>query len=249
MLTLLNNGLLATLLADTDIGPWRYVLLLCAALGVVAVSYLLGSLNGAVILSRRVYGADIREQEQLSADTLGMLAAYGRRAALLTALIDGGKTLLALLFTGFLFGFGYAGIAVSAGQFIGVSGLFVLLGHAAPYWYAYRGGKGMLPLAVLMLVLSPIAAGLTLLCAVLVTLCSRFLSLGIVTAAILYPIVMHGMFAVFFNGAPMPAFTSLSLILIAVLVVFLYRDNLKGISERTEPKITFGKEGRGHDGE
>ena len=55
----------------------------------------------------------------------------------------------------------------------------------------------------------------------------------------LYPVVVTGYIK--FCAAPIPALVSLSTILIAILVVWCHRENLKRISDRTERKISFKK--------
>ena len=84
------------------------------------------------------------------------------------------------------------------------------------------------PFAILFLIFAAIVAG------------SKYVSLGSVTAMILYPIVLRGYFAVaFVEPKPMPGLLSLSTIIIAILVVWSHRENLRRISERKENKLSF----------
>ena len=68
---------------------------------------------------------------------------------------------------------------------------------------------------------------------------SRYVSLGSVTVAILYPVVLHGIFQVQFGF--ISGLVALSSILAAILIVWCHRKNLERISNRTESKISFKK--------
>ena len=69
---------------------------------------------------------------------------------------------------------------------------------------------------------------------------SKYISLGSVCVAVLYPVVLHGYFAVVFER-PMPGLISLASILLAILIVWCHRENLKRISNRTERKTYLRK--------
>jgi glycerol-3-phosphate acyltransferase PlsY len=61
-----------------------------------------------------------------------------------------------------------------------------------------------------------------------------------VCVAVLYPVVLHGYFAVVFE-MPMPGLISVSAIVIACIIVWCHRENLKRIGERTERKTYLRK--------
>ena len=72
---------------------------------------------------------------------------------------------------------------------------------------------------------------------------SKYVSLGSVTVAILYPVVLHGYFTITFSDAQytMPGLIAFSTITLAILIVWCHRGNLQRISNRTERKISFKK--------
>ena len=81
------------------------------------IAYTLGSLNFALILSKKMYGEDIREFGSKNAGTTNMASTYGKKAALLTILGDIGKGIVAVVIGSFLMGAtlgGYFGVAVIA---------------------------------------------------------------------------------------------------------------------------------------
>ena len=69
---------------------------------------------------------------------------------------------------------------------------------------------------------------------------SHYVSLGSVSVAVLYPVVMHGYFTVLFE-IPMDALIALATIILACLIVWCHRGNLKRIRERTEKKTYLRK--------
>jgi acyl phosphate:glycerol-3-phosphate acyltransferase len=101
---------------------------------IIIVSYLIGSVMTGYFVSTMLAGQDIRKMgsQNVGARNAGTL--YGRKAFLLTAIGDGLKGLLAVLFVRLL-GFSIELQAVAL--------LFVLIGHLLPVFLKFHGGKGI----------------------------------------------------------------------------------------------------------
>ncbi len=211
--------------------------------GVMVIAYLLGSINSAIVISRLVYKEDIRTKGSGNAGMTNMLRTYGKNAALLTLAGDLGKTVIALIISALTFGFNYKGGTALGGPMgeCYLAGLFAVLGHIFPIYYKFKGGKGVLVTSTMALVLTPIPFLILFVLFVLVVWMSRYVSLGSVIVAMLYPILLHGFFSVRFNGLTMPPLTAISTITLAIIIVWCHRANLERISNRTENKISFGK--------
>ena len=232
---LLNNGLVAY---GNDA-----LLYFASLLVVLLASYLLGSLNSAIIVSRALYHEDVRTKGSGNAGLTNMLRNYGKKGALLTLFGDIAKTAIALLIAGIVFGFHYIG-GISIGGELGecyMAGLFAVLGHIFPVYYRFKGGKGVLVTSTMALILTPIPFAILLLLFVLIVWMSKYVSLGSVLVAVLYPVLLHGYFAVVFGGSPMPPLTALASIALAILIVWCHRSNLVRLGNRTENKLSFGK--------
>lgn len=227
---ILNNGLFPVLQLNT----W-----ICFFLLSIVVSYLLGSVNSAIIISKVLYGDDIRKHGSGNAGMTNMLRTYGKGAAALTLLGDMMKTVLALLFTGVLFGFHYVGGMSHGFGYCYLAGLFAVLGHVFPIYYGFKGGKGVLVTATMALVLTPIPFVILLALFVAIVAMSKYVSLGSVSVAVLYPVVVR--FQSNLLGLPLYWMTSLSCIILAIFIVWCHRENLKRIGNRTENKISFKK--------
>lgn len=236
----LNYGILNSLYPDGVSAPIFYTYYIIGTLLIMAVGYLLGSINTSIIVSRLVYGDDIRHHGSGNAGATNMLRTYGKLAALLTLLGDVAKTAISVLFAAVLFGFNYSGGISTGAGFCYVAGLFTILGHIFPVYYGFKGGKGVLATAAMALILSPVAFLILITLFIIIVYVSRYVSLGSVVVAILYPVVLHGIFQVQF-GATMPGLTALSSIIAAIVIVWCHRKNLERISNRTENKISFKK--------
>ncbi len=240
----LNEGLLwhifgGLALAENEL--WKfYATYILFVIVSIALAYLLGSINSAIIISRVFYHDDIRKHGSGNAGLTNMLRTYGLKAAGGTLLGDILKTALAIFIAGFLLGFNYvAGISTVEG-YCYLAGLFAVIGHVFPIYYKFKGGKGVLATATMALILSPIPFLILITVFILIVCWTKYVSLGSVVGAILYPVSIHAYFAIAF-GSTTPAWVSVSTIALALLIVWCHRGNLKRIQDRTERKISFKK--------
>ena len=231
----LNTGLLFFLNPTYEGTAIEFI----ALFAVLLISYMLGSVNGAVIISRLIYKEDIRTKGSGNAGMTNMLRTWGSRAALLTLAVDVLKTALPIFITGSVFGFCY--VAANCTQpYCYVSGLMAVLGHVFPLWFKFKGGKGVLATATMTLVLSPVPFVILFSLFAGVVALSKYVSLGSICSAMLLPVLVHGYFKAIYGAQP-HGLVTLSLVIIAVLVVWCHRENIVRISERRENKLSFGK--------
>ena len=206
---------------------------------VLFAAYLLGSINSAILISKLIYHDDIRKHGSGNGGMTNMLRTFGGKAAVLTLIGDLSKTAIAILIAGMVYGFWYtAGIATS--EMCYMAGLFAMLGHVFPLYYGFKGGKGVLVTSTMALILTPVPFLILFALFAAIVWMSKYVSLGSVSVAILYPVLLHGAFAVLFES-PMPGLMALSTIILACLIVWCHKENLKRISEGTERKLSFKK--------
>ena len=159
-----NEGLLYYLLnKDLGMDPiLQYAILVVSfTLISMAAGYFLGSINSAIVVSKLLYGDDIRKHGSGNAGLTNMLRTYGTKAAALTLAGDLAKTAIAVLIGCFLGGFAYVGAISLSGINCDVplpyiAGFFAILGHILPIYYKFKGGKGVLCTAVMAMILTPI---------------------------------------------------------------------------------------------
>ena len=211
-------------------------ILLCMVL-----PYLLGSLNFAIIISKIFYRDDIRKYGSGNAGTTNMLRTYGKLPAAATLLLDMSKGALSVLLgllilgTGVYTEEGYT--SVFAGTYI--AGLFAILGHMFPCFYRFKGGKGVATTAVVVLCTNPFLFAILLLAFVIIVLGSKMISLGSVMCMLLYPVLLHR-FSLQDDTITQPQGILISFI-IAALVIFMHRSNIKRIYQGKESKLSFKK--------
>lgn len=108
---------------------------------IAVISYVLGGVNGAIIMSQLVYHEDIRKSGSNNPGFTNFKRVYGLNAATWSVLlIDILKTALpvfaAALYMSLMFDMWQFGA-----QF---AGFFCMLGHCFPVWYGFKGGKAFI---------------------------------------------------------------------------------------------------------
>ena len=197
-------------------------------------SYLFGNINFAKIISK-CKKDDITKHGSGNPGTLNMLRTFGFKWAIFNMTLEIFKGVVPTLVAKLVFkDMGISQIAVY------VAGVSVILGHIYPVFSKFKGGKGVLVTSAMALILSPIPFVILLVLFVLIVWMSKYVSLGSVAVAALYPVVMHGTFAFMFN-MPMDGMIALTTIVLACIIVWCHRKNLERISNRTESKISFKK--------
>ena len=202
----------------------KYAVIVAIFVACIAIPYLLGSINPAILISRIRYHEDIRQFGSGNPGTTNMLRTYGKGAAAATFLLDLLKAALAVWIGYFLANFYGAAIA----------GFFVVFGHMYPVFYKFRGGKGVACLAMVVLNLHPIVFAILLGLFLVIVIGTRYVSLASVMSALLYPLIL----AAFYQKH---SIVVLMAILCTVFVVFRHKENLKRIWNRTEHQISFSK--------
>lgn len=204
---------------------------------VAVIAYLIGSVNFSIIISKKMAGFDIREKGSGNAGTTNMLRSVGKKAAVITLICDILKGVVAVL------------IAVLAGKIIKnldnallvqLAGILVIVGHTFPIFFGFKGGKGIATsLGVLLMVNWQIGLICLVFALVLMAL-TKMVSVGSISAGILFPILVAFINQNYIVQTPNSNWSYLIFsIIIAVLVVFNHRANVKRILSGTENKLSF----------
>ena len=216
-------------------------LILCVLVAIV-IPYLLGSLNFGIIISKLFYHDDIRNYGSGNAGSTNMLRTYGKGMAALTLAGDMLKGALSVL-VGALVLNPMAGTTIDGTYVtntpvdgIAIAALFVILGHIFPCFYRFKGGKGVATFGMVILVTRPLIFAVLLVIFVIVVAGTRFVSLGSIIGALMFPILLNRLD----TNYPMGWFT-LASIVIGLLIVFMHRTNIKRLLAGKESKISFGK--------
>jgi glycerol-3-phosphate acyltransferase PlsY len=204
------------------------VALLPAVLIISIAGYLLGSINTAVIVSRLLYGEDIRRQGSGNAGMTNMLRVFGKKAAVLTTLGDLGKAILAVVLARLVLQLSPDRLFVDPGY---ITGLFVLVGHILPVFFEFKGGKGVMPALGVVLMVNPPAFLVLFAIAMPILLISRTMSVVSLVSAVLLPVVtlISGLIRL-----TVPVWETGLTLVYAVLVIVSHRENIRRLRQRKE---------------
>ena len=201
------------------------------------VAYLIGSVNFSVILSKKMAGFDVREKGSGNAGTTNMLRSVGKKAAAITLLCDVLKGVVSILISIVV---GKILKDVDKALLVQLAALGVVIGHTFPIFFGFKGGKGVATsLGVLLMVNWQIGL-ICLVFAILLMALTQMVSLGSVAAAILYPVLVmfiHTNYTIS-EGSNYLIFS----MILAVIVVFNHRENIKRLLAGKENKISFKKQ-------
>ena len=190
-------------------------------------SYLLGNLNGAILLSRLVEKDDVRRHGSGNAGFTNFFRNYGKATSLLVILIDGANTALSCLLGAFLLGKYGLG---TEGMLLG--GLCATLGHDFPAFLGFQGGKGIV-CGFMTALVTDWRIGLILLALFAVTyLSTKYVSLASLLCAVGFLVL----FPLFYPGKSLVILLSA---VMALLAIFLHRENLKRLLKGQERKTDF----------
>ncbi len=196
----------------------------------VAASYLLGSILGSLVLGRLTGRGDIRGAGSHNPGSTNALRVHGKAFAAGVAAIDIGKGWVAArLLPAIALPLAPASADMRA-WIPAACGAAVMLGHAYPVWFGFRGGKAVAAFLGAVLGLAPRIALPVVFAWALVIVLTGFVGLASMIAAALSPLVLYWQGLA--GARPLLAFT----VFAAALVVFTHRANIVRMRARCEPR-------------
>ena len=222
-------------------------MLYITAILVAVCSYLVGSINTSIILSKAIYGSDIRTSGSGNAGATNMLRTHGKKRAVCTLLFDVLKGVIMVLFASLIDRYAlsvFENASASAfertyilGSLKYIAGIFVVLGHDFPIYFGFKGGKGVATSLGVMLTLNWQVGLIILALALTIMATTRFVSLGSITAAAVYPFVLFT-FIIAGGEKLSDCITYLFMaVLLAVVLIAKHRSNIIKLKNGTESKL------------
>lgn len=194
------------------------------------LAYLIGSLNGALLMGR-LRGIDIRTEGSGNAGATNALRTHGPGFALAVAVIDVGKGAVAVALIAPLAGFGEPLLGL---RWIAAwCGVAAVIGHIFPFWFDFRGGKGGATAVGALAALSPLALLPVFLAWVGTLVVTGYVGLSTMLAGVAM-LVFHVVYrpehldlpGVFYGAAA------------AVLIIFAHRSNIRRLIDGVEHQAT-----------
>jgi acyl phosphate:glycerol-3-phosphate acyltransferase len=190
----------------------------------VVLAYLIGGIPFGLIIVRLMKGSDVREEGSGNIGATNVLRTTGPLAGVLTLLLDAAKAFFAVWLADRLSG---------ASEFwMSFAALAALLGHAFPVWLGFKGGKAVAPFVGAFAYLTPLPLFAVALLFVFLVAWTRYLSLGSVIAAGLFPVAC---WMILHPGWPI----LVSALGAAILIIDRHRGNIARIRAGDERIFQF----------
>ena len=195
-----------------------FVLYALLALG----SYLLGCISLSIMLSKKMYGSDVRGMGSGNAGATNMARVFGLNAGIVTLIADAFKAAVAMFVGNLLFG--ELGICVA--------GIASLLGHCYPVLYGFKGGKGVSVGVAVAFAIDWKVGLFIVVCFFIVAFITKKVSpssiagaVGIVVASLIFKVSTPELVLAVFG---------------CILVIYRHKENIKRLIAGTEPNFKPG---------
>lgn len=182
------------------------------------IGYLLGSVNTSLVIGK-IYGIDVRKHGSGNAGATNTLRTLGKPAAAMVGVGDVLKGVISCLIGSW--------IAGDIGLMLG--GIGSIAGHNWPLYFGFKGGKGIFTSFAVVLMMDWKAGLILLGIFIVIVAVTRYVSLGSIVAAALFPV--SGL--VFKKGTEFTAFA----VLLAALAIYRHHANIGRLIKGTEAKI------------
>ena len=196
----------------------------------VFISYLVGSLNGALLIGALYGGVDIRRHGSGNAGGTNALRTQGKLFAVLVMFVDIAKGFLVVLFlpAAVLFQIA-ADPAVSREWLAYACAGAVIFGHCYPVWFEFSGGKGFATVLGVLAAISPFVLLPVISVWVVVLLVAGYVGVATILSAFALPVFL----AVQDWSGNLDLFLfSLGL---AVFISFTHRSNIQELAAGKRP--------------
>ena len=233
---------------------------ICAAnwylfLAAAVIAYLIGSINPAVIVTKVVTKGkrDIRDMGSGNAGFTNVLRSVGKVPAIITVVCDALKCIAAVFIAYFLFVW-FAKLPLEDEWFRRCffncvkyfAGVFCILGHSFPLYFHFKGGKGIVTAAALMLASDWRVFLLILGTFLIVFIISKIISLASITGAALYAPYTFLVTFVFDHLLTRECLWYVLIstgcaLLIGIFAIIMHKENIKRLLRGEEKKIRAKK--------
>jgi glycerol-3-phosphate acyltransferase PlsY len=201
----------------------------------IVLAYLIGSLPTAVLVSKRMFGIDIREHGSGNAGATNTFRILGAKAGSFVMFVDMLKGYIAVQLACF------SVFSYSSEQFTNLQillGIASVVGHIFPIWADFRGGKGIATLFGMILSIQPLVAISLVGVFVFMLFLTRYVSLSSICASITFPVLIFFIF-----NAPELSY-KLFAISTALLVVLTHHKNISRLLTGNESKVPLFRKKR-----
>ena len=190
------------------------------------ISYVIGSISFAVIITEKRYGKDIRTTGSGNAGATNVLRTWGKKAAALVFFCDFAKGFIAVMIARLLVIFFEAPT-----ECILFAGFFAQVGHCFPVFFRFRGGKGVATSAGAAMGVLPAVSIALIMIFTIIVLISKTASIASCICAAVYPVL-----TCFATNSDNNIFIFSAAC--SVLIIIMHRGNIARLLDGEERKIS-----------
>ncbi len=208
---------------------------------IIVISYLLGSIPSALIVSKLFFGIDIRQKGSGNMGSTNTFRVLGWKAGVAVQLMDILKGMAAVAIATFIFDgnlpFPNATPFEDVTIIKIIAGVAAVLGHIWTAFAGFKGGKGINTALGMLIAITPVEVAIATGIFLLVVVASGYISLGSIIAAVSLPTTM----AVRYNilHAQVEGYNTLIFfcIGIALLLIYTHRSNIRRLLQGRENRF------------
>ncbi|MDP4221612.1 MAG: glycerol-3-phosphate 1-O-acyltransferase PlsY [Bacteroidota bacterium] len=207
---------------------------------VLVAGYLLGAIPFGVIISKHFRGFDLRTRGSGNMGSTNAFRVLGWKLGLMIGLLDLAKGVGAVLVATFLFnGLPFHNLTpfqdITVFRFF--AGVAAVVGHCYTVFAGWKGGKGISTAAGMLIAIAPVETAVALGIFMLVVFASGYISLGSISAAVVFPTTMFVRQNIF--GVDIYGYHTLIVgaIGISLFLIYRHRKNIERLLSNTENRF------------
>ncbi len=187
------------------------------------LAYLIGGVPSGYLLVLISSGKDIRTMGSGNIGATNVHRSVGHKAGLIVLLADILKGLFAVWLAAMLSHFDSVSVALAA--------IAVMLGHCYSPFLRFRGGKAVACFIGAFLLPAPLALAISMLIFIAVVALSKYVSLGSIAAAALFPVIVWRI--------AQPAPILIASVFAALLIIYRHKPNILRLLKGQEPAFSL----------
>ncbi|MBR5521736.1 MAG: glycerol-3-phosphate 1-O-acyltransferase PlsY [Oscillospiraceae bacterium] len=204
------------------------------------ISYLIGSISFAIVISKAVFKKDIREFGSGNAGMTNMMRTFGKPAAFATFAGDFFKGVAAVIFARMMMAqywpimnmtFEEYNFFRDVAVYAAVGG--ALLGHLKPVYFGFKGGKGISVAFGAMMAATPVTTSMAFIMWALILVASKMVSLASILCVMGYTVFTFVAYFMGYSSIP----NLVAAVIFPAVIVYAHRSNIVRIMNGTENKI------------
>ncbi len=206
---------------------------------VAVISYLFGSIPFGYILVRLFTGSDVRDQGSGNIGATNVARTGRKGLAITTLLLDALKGFIPIYLIHHaatsIFSRGPSGYLLTAGDvrlLAALAALCAITGHMYPVWLKFKGGKGVATGLGVFVALAPKAVLVVLAVFVVIVAITRYVSLGSIVAALLFPVSFF-----LLDRRQATPLVMMMISAVSLLIVWKHRQNIRRLVAGNENKF------------